>query len=60
MLKLLWVVTAVAAAFGAFVFVTSTMAANGAPQEAAGAAMAVALAVIPYIFTRCMQELSGR
>ncbi|NDZ12024.1 hypothetical protein C7T35_15535 [Variovorax sp. WS11] len=33
-----------------------TFASSGsAPQQAAGAAMAVAIAIIPYVFSRCVQ-----
>jgi hypothetical protein len=32
--------------------------ANGAPQEAAGAAIALAICVIPYVFTRACQAFT--
>ena len=38
----------------------ATPAATGAPQEAAGAAMALAIAVIPYVFTRCIEGMSSK
>jgi hypothetical protein len=41
---------------GMFLFMAVTSA-NGAPQEAAGAAIAVAFAVIPYCFARSIQEM---
>lgn len=35
-------------------FITMGSLNNSAPQQAAGAAMALGLAVIPYVFTRCV------
>jgi hypothetical protein len=32
---------------------------EGAPQQAAGAAIAAAIAVIPYVFSRAVAELAG-
>ncbi len=37
-----------------------TMGANGAPQQAAGAAMGIAWAVIPYCFARALQMMKPR
>jgi hypothetical protein len=34
-------------------------ASSGAPQEAAGAAMASAVVIIPYVFTRAIEALSS-
>jgi sugar phosphate permease len=34
-------------------------ASKGAPQEAAGAAVAAAIAIIPYVFSRAVAELAG-
>jgi hypothetical protein len=56
-LKICWVITAVAAALATLFFVSGTAEANGAPQEAAAAAMALAIAVIPYVFTRCIEGM---
>jgi hypothetical protein len=37
-------------------FVTIASA-SGAPQQAAGAAMACLIAIVPYVFARSIQEL---
>lgn len=55
--KICWGITALAACIAALVFVSIMGEANGAPQEAAGAAMALAIAIIPYVFTRCLEGL---
>jgi hypothetical protein len=53
--SLCWILTILATvAAGLFLFVTFS-GANGAPQQAAGAAMAAAMAIIPYVFTRGVQ-----
>ena len=55
---LCWGITVLAACIaGAVLFITFA-GANGAPQEAAGAAMAVAICVIPYVFTRACQAFT--
>ena len=58
MLRVLWVVTIICAAIGGFFFVSVIKSANGAPQEAAGAAMALCMAVIPYVISRAVSELN--
>lgn len=35
----------------------STMGADGAPQQAAGAAMALAFGVLPYCFARAVEKI---
>jgi hypothetical protein len=52
-----FVVSLVAACIAAVVFVGTIEAANGAPQQAAGAAMALCIAVIPYVFSRSIEKL---
>lgn len=52
-----WVVTLLAACAAGFQLVDTFASATSAPQQAAGAALAVAIAVIPYIFTRCLQSI---
>ena len=47
-----WGVTLIATIISAFIMFVVVASANGAPQEAAGAAIAVAVSVIPYIFAR--------
>jgi hypothetical protein len=39
----------------ALVLAFGFLGASSAPQEAAAAALALGLAVIPYVFTRCVQ-----
>ena len=56
-MKALWIIVAIASAFGALTLFLTIGSANGAPQEAAGSAMAVGLAVIPYCFARALSEL---
>lgn len=58
----LYVVTGLCATLGAITFVLFGVFASSAPQQAAGAAMAIALAVIPYCFARAVQivESEGR
>jgi hypothetical protein len=53
--KVFEIFTYVGCAIGALLLL-STFAANGAPQEAAGAAMAVAFCVIPYCITSTLQR----
>ena len=59
-MQVLWMCTIIGAVLGAIVLVLSFVSANGAPQEAAGAAIAVALAVIPYCLARAVQEFARR
>lgn len=58
--KICWGITALASCLAAVGFVSSNAAATSAPQEAAGAAMALAIAVIPYVFTRCVEGMSSK
>ncbi len=53
-----WFGTIMGACAGAFFMSSVFGSATSAPQEAAGAAMAVALAVIPYVFTRALSEMA--
>lgn len=55
-----WVVAIVGAAVGFLQFVAAMNNATGAPQQAAGAAMAVACAVIPYVVARAVDELTRK
>jgi hypothetical protein len=54
-MRALEIVTFVGAAIGAL-FLLATFGANGAPQEAAGAAMAVAFVAIPYCVCATVQR----
>ncbi len=58
-LRLCWIVTLIMTALAAWQFVADLSRANGAPQQAAAAAMALALSIIPYVFTRCVEKLSS-
>jgi len=53
----LWVITVLAACVSALVFALSMAGAKGAPQEAAGAAIALCIVVIPYVFTRAIEGI---
>lgn len=52
-----WFVTMIVAGFAAFDTVSSLSKATGAPQQAAIAAVGVAIVVIPYVFSRAVQEI---
>jgi hypothetical protein len=56
--KLYWKIAMISSCIGSVVFVLLNVAANGAPQQAAGSAMAIGLAVIPYVLARAVQELN--
>lgn len=56
-MKFLWFITVLGAILGAITLVLGVMSAGGAPGEAAAAAIAVALAVIPYCLARACQEM---
>ena len=53
--RMCWILTALGAAVGLLELISGIGGAESAPQEAAAAAIAVALAVIPYVFTRAME-----
>ena len=56
MLKACWVITLLLASFAALLVINVFMGgANGAPQEAALAAIACALCIVPYVFTRAVE-----
>jgi hypothetical protein len=55
--RIMWVVTFFSCLLGALVLVVGVLGADGAPQEAAAAAVAVALAVIPYCFTKSIEGM---
>lgn len=56
-MPLFWIATLLSSAFGGYLLFETMSTATGAPQQAAGAAMAMAFAVIPYVFTRCMAAI---
>lgn len=49
------IVTRIGAVLGALVLLTGVSGAKGAPQEAAAAAIAIALGVLPYVMYRVLQ-----
>ena len=55
-MKALWIVVMASSVIGALLLI-STAFADGAPQQAAGAAMGVGCAAIPYIFVRALSEI---
>lgn len=58
MLKACWIVTLLAAAAGGLLVLDLFMRQGAsAPQEAAGAAIACALCIVPYVFTRAVEGL---
>lgn len=54
----LWIGVVIAAAYGGWLGFTGVYLANGAPQEAAAAGMALAIAVIPYVIARAWDEIT--
>lgn len=52
---ILFVFAGVGALLGAVTLMLTAMFSTGAPQQAAGAATAVALAVLPYVLARAVQ-----
>lgn len=54
-----WAITVIACLVSGLLLFMTLTSSNGAPQEAAGAAMAAAVAIIPYVFSRAVTELSG-
>lgn len=55
-MRVMKIITYVAAAIAALVLFATESAANGAPQEAAGAALSLAIIVIPYAVMATMQR----
>jgi hypothetical protein len=50
--KILWVLTGLSASIAGLLLVFGVVSAKGVPQEAAVAAIAAALCIIPYVFSR--------
>jgi len=53
----LWVITILGSLLGGGVLVFGVIGAQGAPQEAAAAAIGIGLAVIPYCLARAVAEM---
>jgi hypothetical protein len=60
MAKFFWVLTVLGGLFSAFALTVTLASANGAPQEAAGAAVSCAIAIIPYVLARASEGLARR
>ena len=58
-MRLMWVLPILGAVAGAGMLALTLTSASGAPQEAAGAAIACAAAVIPYVLARAVDALRG-
>jgi len=56
MRKFLWLVSIFCTLIAGFVAIVAITTANGAPQEAAGAAIALNIAIIPYCLARAFSE----
>jgi len=56
-MRFCYAVTFLAACLAAAVLFFGLIGAKGAPQEAAIGAIALAIAVIPYVFSRCVEKL---
>lgn len=54
-MKFMGVMSIIGSILGGLVLLLGFMGAKSAPQEAASAALAIALAVIPYVFFRALQ-----
>ena len=52
-----YAITALGSVAGALLLIFTLVGSQSAPQQAAGAALAIGLAVIPYVFSRCVQIL---
>lgn len=56
MKKMLWTLTVVGSVLGGIILILGVMSAESAPQEAAIAAIAIGLSVIPYCLARAVSE----
>ena len=55
-----WILTMLGAVIGAVDFINVHINAQSAPQQAAGAAMALCWVVIPYCFARAVSEIGKK
>ena len=55
-----WIITIIGSAIGFLILITTLFGSTGAPQEAAGAAIAVAFSVIPYCLARALSEIGPK
>lgn len=54
--KIFWLLAAIGSIIGGFDFFVGLSMATGATQQAAGAAIALCWAVLPYVFARAIDE----
>lgn len=54
-MQFFWACTGLFSVFSALVLYMTLKEAKGAPQEAAGAAIALCVVIIPYVFTRAVE-----
>ncbi len=60
MKKIVWIISLVGSGIGFLMLFATLSSSNGAPQEAAGAAISVAFAVIPYCIARAISEMQTK
>lgn len=56
---LCWLATLAGSTVGLFILAATVVFSDSAPQQAAGAALAVGCAAIPYVFSRACESLSA-
>ena len=59
-MRFLWAVTIIGSVLGGLTIIFGLAGAEGAPQEAAAAAIGVAFAVIPYCLARAVSEMGSK
>ena len=60
MKKTLWKITLGGSVLGCLILIITLFAAESAPQEASGAAIAMAFSIIPYCMARALSEMSSQ
>jgi hypothetical protein len=60
MVRFSFIVTLLSSCLAALVLIFGFAGAKSAPQEASVAALACAMVIIPYVFTRCLQISEDR
>jgi hypothetical protein len=60
MRSFLWFLAGLGSVLGAVTVAGGMLLANGAPQEAAAAALGTSMAVIPYVLARSRDEMGRR
>jgi sugar phosphate permease len=57
MVTFFWVLTIIGSVIGGLMIFATLASAKGAPQEAAGAAIGLSFAIIPYCIARAVSEI---